>query len=164
MILKTPDEISPYGLIQERLRKNPWQMLVATILLNQTHIRQVTPVFDEFVRRWPNPTIFMLVAKHDQIVELIKPCGFQNRRAATLMKMTHAFDTGFENVANLPGVGKYSADSYNIFVGGYLVLDVQDNELKRYVEWALGRDDDRAVRGGLQESEGSPSTACLIST
>ena len=163
-MIQTPNEKSPYGLIQERLRQNPWQMLVATILLNQTHIRQVAPVFNEFVRRWPNPTVFMLVATESQIVDLIKPCGFQNRRARTLMKMTTAFSEGFENVLDLPGVGKYSADSYNIFIGGYLVLDVRDKELKRYVEWALGRHHDGAVRGGLQAIEGGPPAPSQLST
>lgn len=39
-------------------------------------------------------------------------------------------------VEDLYGIGKYAADSYNMFVKGYLVEGVEDKELKNYLVWA----------------------------
>lgn len=46
-------------------------------------------------------------------------------------------NTGVD-VRDMHGIGKYGADSYNMFVRGYLVEDVKDKELKNYVSWVKG--------------------------
>ncbi|ORY34023.1 hypothetical protein BCR39DRAFT_233407 [Naematelia encephala] len=40
-------------LIQERVRHDPWRMLVATSLLNVTSGRAARPIYEELLRRWP---------------------------------------------------------------------------------------------------------------
>ncbi len=50
--------------------------------------------------------------------------------------MSKAFIDGFTDPLELPGIGKYGADSYNMFVGGEIVDDVKDKELRNYVAWA----------------------------
>ena len=50
----TPPE-SPFGLVQEQLHSNPWQLLVATIFLNRTAGKVALPVLWKFFQRWPTP-------------------------------------------------------------------------------------------------------------
>ena len=39
----------------------------------------------------------------------------------------------------LHGIGKYGSDSYRVFISRELLEDVEDKELRRYVEWAKDR-------------------------
>jgi methyl-CpG-binding domain protein 4 len=46
-----------YGIrtdISERLRHDPWRMLVAIYLLNKTTGRAANPIREEIFRRWPS--------------------------------------------------------------------------------------------------------------
>ncbi len=55
--------------------------------------------------------------------------------------MSQSFiEGGWKEPEDLPGIGKYGADSYNAFCRGYLSHDVQDKELKKYLSWALERE------------------------
>lgn len=134
--------------MQEAYRDDPWALLVGCILFNMVHGSKARPVLEEFLRRWPTPDDLWLSEDYleDTLAEMRKmfrPLGFQNRRADRIWKMTFDFivmrvNPGID-VSDLHGCGKYAVDSYNIFCRGYLVEDVRDKELRRYVDWALGR-------------------------
>lgn len=47
-----PDE---FGLIQEKLRHDPWKMLVAVIFLNVTTAKMALPLLAQLFERWPTP-------------------------------------------------------------------------------------------------------------
>ena len=153
--IKTPRETSPYSLIQEKLRDKPWQLLVACIMLNQTSATQARPIWDEFFKKWPDPRSFLDFFEdwdntRQELVSLIRPLGFQNRRADRIFRMSQEYSDNLSileedpsNVKLLYGVGKYASDSYKIFVGGFLVLDVEDKELRNYVRWALSLEEER---------------------
>ena len=133
-----PCRRSPLGLIQEDLRYEPWRLLVACLMLNQTSIRQVRPVIWTFFARWPTPED-AAEAGPDDMAETIRSLGLQRRRAGLLIRMSRAY-TGWlpeQDVLELPGVGKYAADSYNMFIRGNVVTDVTDKELRKYVDWAV---------------------------
>jgi methyl-CpG-binding domain protein 4 len=145
--LKTPLETSPYNLLQEQLRNEPWKLLVACLMLNRTHNRQVKRVIDEFFKRYPQSQYFLYHRMRDEepIKELIKPLGFKNRRYEALWKMTRDFsifrpDLRPSAIHGLSSVGKYAQDSFKIFVTGELVEDVIDKKLKLYVDWAKTRE------------------------
>jgi len=133
----TPLDVSPYCLIQEELRGNPWRLLVACMMLNQTSIKQVRPIIWDFFVRWPTASA-AASADVDEMADFIRTLGLQNRRAALIVKMSAALCSwdGSGDVRSLPGVGRYASDSYRMFVSGDLVEDVADKELRRYVEWA----------------------------
>jgi endonuclease III-like uncharacterized protein len=140
---RIPEEISPYNLLQEQLRHDPWKLLVSCIMLNQTTAVQVKKVIWEFFERWPTAEKLCELQDKQELVELIKPLGFQNRRANRLVNMSWSYrlyrpDQNVEQVDLLHGVGKYAADSFRMFIGGYLVHDAQDKELKNYLRWAKG--------------------------
>jgi hypothetical protein len=48
----SPDE---FGLIQEKLRHEPWKMLVAVIFLNVTTAKMALPLLGRLFERWPTP-------------------------------------------------------------------------------------------------------------
>lgn len=128
--------MSPYELIQEFLRDQPWRLLVACCMLNQTSSKQVWPVLPRFFERYPEP-LDAAQADPTEMASVIRPLGLQNRRARTIIAMSAAWSVGdFEEVTDLPGVGKYGSDSYRLFVMEELVEDVEDKELERYLRWA----------------------------
>ena len=56
-------------------------------------------------------------------------------RTARIRKMTQEFlDWDLNDAKDLHGIGKYGSDSYNIFFKGIIPNDVQDKELKKYIE------------------------------
>jgi methyl-CpG-binding domain protein 4 len=131
----TPKKLSPYMLIQEFLRDEPWRLLVACIMLNQTSAKQVHGVVNQFFERWPDEETFLRALDSD-VKKMIKPLGFQNVRYNRLVMMTMDWYRGKRPPEKIRGVGKYATDSFKIFCSGYLVQDVLDKELKNYVQWA----------------------------
>ena len=50
-----PTSPEEFGLIQEKLRHDPWKMLVAVIFLNVTTGKQAIPLLGQLFERWPTP-------------------------------------------------------------------------------------------------------------
>ena len=71
------------------------------------------------------------------MAELLKPLGLHNRKAKVIKKLSTAILEDWNSVLELPGVGKYAADSYRIFIDGYIDIEPTDKELKKYKEWAI---------------------------
>ena len=137
--MRTPTEFSPYFLIQEALRNEPWKLLVACACLNLTSARQVHGLINGLFDRWPTPES-MAAANRTELAEYIRPLGLAERRSKNLVSLSQAFIRGgWNDPEELPGVGKYAGDSYRMFVGGNIVDDVQDEKLKKYIEWARKR-------------------------
>lgn len=135
----TPREISPYNLFQERYRDEPWRLLCCTIMLNLTTGRALESVHGLFFRLFPGPS-----AGADGDEELMRlvlsPLGMQNVRTKRIKDMSRAYLTwDGTDPLDLPGIGEYGRDSYELFVRGVLLPNVQDKELRRYVEWAQGK-------------------------
>lgn len=133
--MDTPSKSSPYLLIQEELRNDPWKLLIACIMLNLTNIKQARPVITEFFKKYPNPESVVNSSVED-IANIVRPLGLYNRRAASIVKLSTAFNTRWNRVTDLPGVGKYAADSYRIFVEGKIDVQPTDKKLIKYIEWA----------------------------
>jgi methyl-CpG-binding domain protein 4 len=150
--LRTPGEFSPLCLIQEFLRDEPWRLLVACVMLNQTSAKQVWPVARDFFQLCPTPRTVTFTSE-EEIVGVLRPLGLQNRRVRTIMRLSREWcDKGYgpffggrpkgDSVIGLPGIGKYASDSYRMFVDpGEIVEDVRDKELRKYVAWAKERKD-----------------------
>ena len=147
----TPLETSPYAIMQEKFRDDPWKLLVCCVMLNLTSRRQSEPVWDTLFERWPTAESLWSDDRTsqeiiDDLTELLRPLGLQNRRALSIWRMTFDYlvlhpDVYLDRIDQLHGVGKYARDSFNMFVGGEIVDDVEDKELRRYVEWTKGTAD-----------------------
>ena len=78
---------SPFNLIQENLFHDPWQLLVATIFLNRTGGARAVPLAIEFLKRWPDAES-ALRADVNEIAELMRPIGLNNRRANVIQRFS----------------------------------------------------------------------------
>ena len=120
-------------MVQQQV-DNVWQHIVGVICLNQVNRKQTKPVLTEFFKRWPTHGS-LLHATRDQIEKVLKPLGMQRVRAQRLYRMSEQFgDWDGEDATELYGIGKYGSDSYQIFYKNNIPNDVQDKELKRYIE------------------------------
>ena len=120
-------------MVQQQV-DNVWQHMVGVICLNQVNRKQTKPVLTEFFKRWTTHGS-LLHATRDQIEKVLKPLGMQRVRAQRLYRMSEQFgDWDGEDATELYGIGKYGSDSYQIFYKNNIPNDVQDKELKRYIE------------------------------
>ena len=66
---------------------------------------------------------------------MLKPLGMWNVRVKRIRKMSEQFLTwDYQEASDLHGIGKYGSDSYKIFYKNEIPDDVQDKELKKYIE------------------------------
>ena len=119
-------------LIQEEYLENPWRMMVCCICLNQTNNKQVRPILDILFSIIPDP-VSAISCEKERISECLKSTGFQNVKADRIKKMSQKWIDGFENPSELPGIGKYGQDSWDIFINGNLRRETADKKLRIYL-------------------------------
>lgn len=120
-------------LIQEDYLGSPWKMSVVCILLNQTTNQQVRKVLDDLFILIKSPEHCSSVSP-DKIYQIIRSTGFGNVKARRIIEMSKAWISGFDNVGDLPGIGKYGKESWEIFVNGKRDFLPTDKKLKAYLE------------------------------
>jgi methyl-CpG-binding domain protein 4 len=126
---------SPYNLLQEIYREDPWKVMVCCILLNQTTRKQVDKVRKELFETWPD-SVSMSHADSEKLSDLIRPLGFYNRRAKTLIRFSREWnELKWENPIELHGIGEYGQDSWKIFIEDQIVENPSDHVLKDYIKW-----------------------------
>jgi len=120
-------------MVQQQV-KNIWQHMVGVICLNQTYRKQVKEVLPKLFKRYPNAKAY-LRGRYKTQETMLKPLGMWSVRAKRLRKMSEQFLTwDYKNASDLYGIGKYGSDSYKIFYKNEIPADVQDKELKKYIE------------------------------
>lgn len=110
-----------YPATTELVHKNPFQLLIATILSAQTTDRSVNLISPELFRRYP--TSMDLAAADPALVEaLIKPTGFFRLKARRIIaasrKLVELFGgevpPRMEDLVKVPGIGRKTA---NVILG-----------------------------------------------
>ena len=140
----TTGHADPNGVVgpifQEWLRYDPFWMLVACSLVNLTHWRIARPVFDwmrseEESNRDP---AWFLEVDWDWLEEHLRPLGLSKRRTDNLIAMARAWikdrPETRQDIMDLPGCGKYAADSWAIFIEGRTDIVPDDKNLNWYVD------------------------------
>ena len=84
------DVHSPFGLLEELFADDPWRLLLSTILLNRTSRVQVDSVMFHFLERWPSYEAVQTANVLD-VVEVIRPLGICNRRAAGIIRFSREY-------------------------------------------------------------------------
>ncbi|KAI9151363.1 Methyl-CpG-binding domain protein 4 [Paramyrothecium foliicola] len=79
-----------FGLIQEKVAYNLYQLLVAATLWNRTKGSQAKPVFVELVRRYPSPEDLARAAE-SELANLLRPLGLHNSRARRFVQFAQAW-------------------------------------------------------------------------
>ena len=120
-------------MVQQQV-KSKWQHMVGVICLNQTYRKQVKQVLPKLFKRYPNPKAYLRGRLKTQ-ENMLKPLGMWSVRAKRLRQMSKEYLTwdGVE-ASDLHGIGKYGSDSYKIFYKNEIPNDVQDKELKKYIQ------------------------------
>ncbi|CAI5495394.1 unnamed protein product [Closterium sp. Naga37s-1] len=128
--------VSPFGLIQERLYRDPWRLLVACMLLNKTAGRQLHKVIWDLFRLIPTPEA-AIAASTAEIARTIQSLGLHNKRAAMIQRFSEEFLRGdWTDVRQLHGIGKYAADAHAIFCEGrWREVRPDDHMLNKYWDW-----------------------------
>ena len=127
---------SPIGMLQEDMWPNTWKILVVCALHNQTSRKQVDKVYKKLFSKYPDPTA-MASAAHDELVEIIRPLGFYNRRAHSLVRMSKDYlEKDWNHAHELYGCGKYADDCFRVFcTGDWKSVQPTDHALNDYVDW-----------------------------
>jgi len=120
-------------LIQEEYINSPWKMLVCCILLNQTNNKQVRPILSSVFELIPNP-VSTIGCDPERLAAVIKTTGFQNVKASRIIKLSQKWVDGFNDAIELPGIGKYGRDSWEIFVKKNLSVEPTDKKLIIYLD------------------------------
>ena len=110
-----------------RRTRDPYAILVSEVMLQQTQVARVVPRYLAFLERWPTVEALAAAAPADVIREW-QGMGY-NRRAVNLHRAAARIATeGWpEDLAELPGVGRYTADAIARFAFERPVLPVDTN-------------------------------------
>lgn len=119
-------------LIQEDYLNDGWKMMVCCILLNQTNNRQVRPILEKLFELIPDAYVASQSDK-SSISAIIKTTGFQNVKAEKIIKLSKKWIDGFNDVIDLPGIGKYGKDSWEIFINKNHSVIPTDKKLLAYL-------------------------------
>lgn len=124
---------------------SPFELLVATVLSAQTTDARVNTITPELFRRWPTPRA-LAAASTDEVEAVVRPLGFQKRRAAQAVavaqRLLEAFDgevpRGAAELESLPGVGRKTANVVrgNCFGEPALTVDTHVGRLSRRFGWS----------------------------
>jgi A/G-specific adenine glycosylase len=133
-----------------------WPVLVSEVMLQQTPVARVLPVFEEWLSRWPRPAD-LAADSPGEAVRMWGRLGYPRRAlrlhsAAVACVERHGgqVPAGYDELRDLPGVGDYTAAAVASFAfrQRHAVLDTN---VRRVLA--------RLVGGHEYESAGSPTAA-----
>lgn len=136
-----------------------WQILMSEIMLQQTPVSRVEPIWREWVARWPVPSA-MAAASAGEVLRAWGKLGYPRRalrlhECAQVLADVHGDEVpaDVEILLGLPGIGAYTARAVACFAYGQRV-PVVDTNVRRVVA--------RAVHGRAEA--GNPAARDLRDT
>jgi A/G-specific adenine glycosylase len=110
-----------------RRTRDPYAILVSEVMSQQTQVERVVPRWRRWLERWPTIETLAAAPAGDVIREW-QGLGY-NRRALSLHRAAqHVAAHGWpDDLTELPGVGRYTADAVACFSFGRAVLPVDVN-------------------------------------
>ena len=122
---------------------NPWQVLVAEVMSQQTRIERVGPAWRSFVERWPTPGHLAGAGTHE-LLAAWAGLGY-NRRALALREAAKTIVAAHDGrvpatvdaLGRLPGIGPYTARAVAASAFGVPVAPLDVN-VRRVVSRVLG--------------------------
>jgi A/G-specific adenine glycosylase len=116
-----------------RRTRDPYAILVSEVMLQQTQVARVVPRYLAFLERWPTADALAAASSGDVIREW-QGLGY-NRRALNLHRAAQRIvaEGWPDELTDLPGVGRYTADAIARFAFEFPVLPV-DTNVRRVVE------------------------------
>jgi A/G-specific adenine glycosylase len=116
-----------------RKTRDPYAILVSEVMLQQTQVARVVPRYLRWLERWPSVESLAAATRADVIREW-QGLGY-NRRAVNLHRAANeiAAEGWPEDLTELPGVGRYTADAVARFAHDRRVLPL-DTNVRRVLE------------------------------
>ena len=116
-----------------RHTRDPYRILVSEVMLQQTQVARVVPRYLAFLERWPTVEA-LSAARPAEVIREWQGLGY-NRRALNLHRAARriAAEGWPEDLTELPGVGRYTADAVARFALDRPVLPV-DTNVRRVLE------------------------------
>ena len=119
-----------------RRTRDPWAILVSEVMLQQTQTARVAEKLPEFLERFPTVEALASASTGD-LIRAWQGMGY-NRRALRLQEAAReivlrhggAFPASFEELAKLPGVGRYTASAVACFAFGIDLRVVDVNVIR----------------------------------
>jgi len=110
-----------------RATTDPYAILVSEVMAQQTQVERVVPRWHRWLERWPTIEALSAASAGDVIAEW-QGLGY-NRRALNLHRAAQqvAAHGWPDDLTELPGVGRYTADAVACFAFGRDVLPVDVN-------------------------------------
>jgi A/G-specific adenine glycosylase len=110
-----------------RRTRDPYAILVSEVMLQQTQVARVVPRWHAWLERWPDAEALAATSAAD-VIRAWQGLGY-NRRALNLHRAACAIAaSGWpDDLTELPGVGRYTADAVGLFAFGREVLPVDVN-------------------------------------
>jgi len=116
-----------------RRTRDPYAILVSEVMLQQTQVERVVPRYLAWLERWPTVDALAAAPLADAI-RAWQGLGY-NRRAVSLHRAAQriAAEGWPDDLTELPGVGRYTADAVAAFAFGAEVLP-EDTNVRRVQE------------------------------
>lgn len=110
-----------------RRTRDPYAILVSEVMLHQTQVERVVPRYLAWLERWPTVDT-LAAAPRAEVIRAWQGLGY-NRRAVNLHRAAQEIaERGWpDDLTELPGVGRYTADAVRSFALGKPVLPVDTN-------------------------------------
>ena len=110
-----------------RRTRDPYSILVSEVMLQQTQAARAVPRWEEWLARWPTVEALAEASRAD-VIRAWQGLGY-NRRAVSLHRAAQqvAAHGWPDDLTELPGVGRYTADAVGAFAFGREVLPVDVN-------------------------------------
>ena len=139
-----------------RRTRDPYAILVSEVMLQQTQVSRVVPRYLAWLERWPTVDALADASAADVIREW-QGLGY-NRRALNLHRAARQISIqGWpEDLTELPGVGRYTADAVARFAHDRPVLPMDVN-VKRVLERSGGSFDPQSAHALMDLG----ATVCL---
>ena len=123
---------------------SPWGVLVSEVMLQQTPVERVRPVWEAWLARWPTPA-GLAAASPGDAVRAWGRLGYP-RRALRLHAAAVAITAGHGGVVPdgdvplraLPGVGEYTAAAVRAFAFGQRAVVLDTNVRRVLARWQHG--------------------------
>ncbi|GAB3495031.1 A/G-specific DNA-adenine glycosylase [Amycolatopsis cihanbeyliensis] len=125
-----------------RAECTPWGVLVSEIMLQQTPVARVRPVWEEWLERWPRPSA-LAAAAQGEVLRAWGKLGYPRRAlrlhaAAEVIARDHGdvVPSDVDTLLALPGIGVYTARAVAAFGYGKRA-PVVDTNVRRVVARAV---------------------------
>lgn len=119
-----------------------WGVLVSEIMLQQTPVSRVEPIWREWMERWPSPSA-IAAAPQGEVLRAWGKLGYPRRAlrlhaAATVIASEHndTVPNDVDTLLSLPGIGSYTARAVVAFAYGQRA-PVVDTNVRRVVARAV---------------------------